>query len=270
MGANAGPAGIGHRRGSASGRGTFGDTGGSWLRNELPCSLVFVAASDAVSAEFIEAVEHEFPQLDIQMVSQLSEIDVEFRHPVALFLVDSSLLANLDAMMRRYARRHPRAAAAVVFEDMDGAMSNLALIFRSDRARGVLPMNLTMDVWLAALRLLLCGGEYVPTSLLKACPRNCTLFKALPPDDSIEAPGSDHTGSAADDVVHELTLREMEVAELMARGAQNKVIAAGLGLSENTVKIHVGSVIRKLRASNRTEAAANFLRALGQRPGEGR
>ena len=48
---------------------------------------------------------------------------------------------------------------------------------------------------------------------------------------------------------------------MMARGAKNKGIAADLGLSEHTVKIHVGNIMRKLRARNRTEAVANLLRS---------
>jgi DNA-binding NarL/FixJ family response regulator len=39
---------------------------------------------------------------------------------------------------------------------------------------------------------------------------------------------------------------------------QNKVIAAALKLSENTVKIHLHNIIRKLGAHNRTEAAAMY------------
>jgi two-component system, NarL family, response regulator YdfI len=51
-----------------------------------------------------------------------------------------------------------------------------------------------------------------------------------------------------------LTPREIEVLRAMAEGLGNKEIAARLGISENTVKFHVGSVLGKLGAESRTQA----------------
>jgi two-component system nitrate/nitrite response regulator NarL len=51
--------------------------------------------------------------------------------------------------------------------------------------------------------------------------------------------------------VHELTRRETEVAGLVSQGLANKVVAAQLGVTEGTVKIHLHSIYRKLRVSNR-------------------
>jgi len=51
-----------------------------------------------------------------------------------------------------------------------------------------------------------------------------------------------------------LTVRELQVLELIARGKANKQIGATLGLSEDTVKGHLRSIMDKLGASNRTHA----------------
>jgi DNA-binding NarL/FixJ family response regulator len=52
-----------------------------------------------------------------------------------------------------------------------------------------------------------------------------------------------------------LTRREHEVLELIARGRSNKRIAFELGISEKTVKTHVGHVLAKLGVTDRTQAA---------------
>jgi two-component system, NarL family, response regulator YdfI len=57
-----------------------------------------------------------------------------------------------------------------------------------------------------------------------------------------------------------LTLREREVLEMMMEGLSNKEIAAHLNISAHTVKFHISSILGKLGASSRTEAAAIGLR----------
>jgi two-component system, NarL family, response regulator LiaR len=58
-----------------------------------------------------------------------------------------------------------------------------------------------------------------------------------------------------------LTPREREVLELIGRGLSNKRIALELGVSEKTVKTHVGHVLAKLGVSDRTQAALYAVRA---------
>ena len=51
-----------------------------------------------------------------------------------------------------------------------------------------------------------------------------------------------------------LTPRERQVLELVSEGMPNKAIAHNLGISEHTVKFHLGSLMGKLGAESRTEA----------------
>ncbi|GIW06944.1 MAG: DNA-binding response regulator [Dehalococcoidia bacterium] len=54
----------------------------------------------------------------------------------------------------------------------------------------------------------------------------------------------------------QLTPRELEVLREMGRGLRNKEIARALGISERTVKFHIGIIFQKLGVGSRTEALA--------------
>lgn len=56
-----------------------------------------------------------------------------------------------------------------------------------------------------------------------------------------------------------LTARELEVLQMLARGLTNKQIGSALDISDNTVRNHVNSIIEKLEVSDRTEAATTAI-----------
>jgi len=62
--------------------------------------------------------------------------------------------------------------------------------------------------------------------------------------------------------VNNLTAREKDVLELLVKGYQDREISDALGIAVSTAKNHVKSILSKLNASNRTEAA-NIARELG-------
>lgn len=58
----------------------------------------------------------------------------------------------------------------------------------------------------------------------------------------------------SDDPVEPLTLRELEVLTLVAKGANNQKIADELFVKEVTVKTHLNSIFKKLKVTSRTQA----------------
>jgi two-component system NarL family response regulator len=57
----------------------------------------------------------------------------------------------------------------------------------------------------------------------------------------------------------DLTPRESEVLELIAKGLSNKEIGVRLGVAEVTVKLHVSNLFSKLRVTDRTKAVTTAL-----------
>jgi len=51
------------------------------------------------------------------------------------------------------------------------------------------------------------------------------------------------------------TLRQAEVVQALRKGKANKIIAYELNLRESTVKVHIRNIMKKLKATNRTEVA---------------
>jgi DNA-binding NarL/FixJ family response regulator len=65
---------------------------------------------------------------------------------------------------------------------------------------------------------------------------------------------------AADTVFSPLTPREVEILDCVARGNSNKEIARLLSISDQTVKNHITSILRKLAVNDRTQAVIYALR----------
>lgn len=66
-------------------------------------------------------------------------------------------------------------------------------------------------------------------------------------------------GSDTDDLFMPLSPREMEILKLVTKGLSNKEIAYQLGISHQTVKNHMTSILRKLDVGDRTQAAVYAL-----------
>ena len=77
-------------------------------------------------------------------------------------------------------------------------------------------------------------------------------------DDRTEKPGSrGGLGSAREDE------REEQILKALVRGQSNKMIARMCCVTEATVKVHMKSILRKIRVANRTQAAIWALKNAG-------
>jgi DNA-binding NarL/FixJ family response regulator len=54
---------------------------------------------------------------------------------------------------------------------------------------------------------------------------------------------------------HQLSEREIQILKDLVKGHANKVIARTYDITEATVKVHVRTILRKIRVGNRTQAA---------------
>ncbi len=110
-------------------------------------------------------------------------------------------------------------------------------------AVGFMDKSMNPLVMLNAVRLVLSGGTYVPSSVLFGRQARGSVNSSLRPYASWSR--SSTLG---------LTRRQHDVLRLLARGMRNKDIARELDLAEGTVKVHVSAIIKALKVSNRTEA----------------
>jgi DNA-binding NarL/FixJ family response regulator len=94
--------------------------------------------------------------------------------------------------------------------------------------------------FISAIGLVASGGTFVPKEF---------LFVDRPADETAESRRASRSA--------QLTGRELEVLALVKQGKPNKLIAHSLNVSQATAKVHVRNLMRKMGATNRTQAAMN-------------
>lgn len=122
-----------------------------------------------------------------------------------------------------------------------GGSADAASLLRQG-AQAVLPGNATGAQIAAAIEAVVAGLTVIRTDQLES----------LLPVESVH--------EAAESLPEALTPREIEVLRALGEGLANKEIAARLGISEHTIKFHVGSIMSKLGAGTRTEAVTIGIR----------
>ena len=135
-------------------------------------------------------------------------------------------------------------------------------------ARGFIPKRTSNDILFQAIRMVMSGGVYVPPMALEGVAepiRGVSVFNhqslggfnhtpLRPATRRVAVSGSRAAGRFQGLSELRLTPRQSDVLDLLLQGQPNKLIARELGLSVETVKDHVASLLRTLGVSSRTQA----------------
>ncbi len=149
---------------------------------------------------------------------------------------------------RAIRRTHQQTGIVLLSSSMDGQQ-----VVKSIRAgvAAYLPRNVS---WERLLRTLyqVERGDYPINELVLSLPdvaaQVIAAFRQLTVDEDAQS------------IYSPLSPRELQVLELVASGRTNKEIAANLDISNQTVKNHVSSILRKIAVNDRTQAVVYAMR----------
>jgi two-component system response regulator DegU len=206
---------------------------------------VFVISQQSL---FQQAVEHAFSDTDDIIILASTGINNEVLKAidnlppdVALLDLDGQADGGID-LARRIKQRSPNIGVVVLTSNPDDnqlfqALKAQAVAYMSKELTGVQLIETVRRVY---------RGEHPINEALTTRPRVAEhvlqQFQEL------------SSRSEAEPFISPLTPREIEILQYIAQGFLNKQIAAELGISEQTIKNHVTSILRKLNANARTEA----------------
>jgi DNA-binding NarL/FixJ family response regulator len=120
-------------------------------------------------------------------------------------------------------------------------------------ASAYFPKDVSPRRLIEAIRLVYQGSYVVEDRVLEKAQVGAWLLAQF---EGVESDSVDELGS----LLVPLSPREMEILQYIAQGNSNKEIAYELGISRQTVKNHMTSILRKLAVNDRTQAAIYALR----------
>ncbi|MGW4962370.1 response regulator [Nonomuraea sp. NPDC004186] len=167
---------------------------------------------------------------------QALRLVAELRPDVVLMDLRMPVMDGVEAT-RRIARAHPEVAVVVLTTYDDDRSVDSALLAG---ACGYLTKDAGRAEIAAALRSAAAGQSTFSAAVSRRLVD--ALSRAAPPPVSACPDG--------------LTVREVEVLRLVARGMSNAEIGSALFIAETTVKTHINNAFAKIGVRNRTEAAA--------------
>jgi two-component system, NarL family, nitrate/nitrite response regulator NarL len=139
------------------------------------------------------------------------------------------------AGLRHLRKQFPKSRLVILTSELSTKRLTTALETGID---GYLMSDLSPEALTQSLNLVLLGEKVFPTSLAALLIRGSV-------DNVIDLPGNRRG----------LSERENQILHCLLKGESNKMIANRLGITEATVKVHLKTVLRKIDAANRTQAA---------------
>jgi two-component system, NarL family, nitrate/nitrite response regulator NarL len=169
----------------------------------------------------------------------LPEIEGGLRPHLLVSVLDGSGDTFQNATLQRIRSIVPECRVVLIASNISSALLARALDWG---VNALLPRDMSMEVLVRSLHLVMLGQNIFPTS---ASAPPCD-----PSDSALPA-----MKIAALQSIRRLSDRERHVLHYLLAGHSNKMIARQLNVSEATVKVHMKSLLRKLNVRNRTQAA---------------
>jgi two-component system nitrate/nitrite response regulator NarL len=167
---------------------------------------------------------------------------------VALFIVDGNQPATRVIEAARQIRQQcPKARIVALAEQFD--LGFLQVGYEAG-VNGFCLAASEPDVLIASLELVMLGETFVPAAVIRMAMAQSCQSREKPHE-----AGSNLETTPSEPRSGKLSNRESEILNCLRDGAPNKVIARQLDVTEATVKVHVKSILRKIGAANRTQAA---------------
>lgn len=207
----------------------------------------------------LNTAAREFAVLPISAAGEITEAATD-NAGLVLLNVGFALLSDawVEEEIRTIADRMPQVPLILLCDSEDIGQVTEAL---GRGVRGYIPTTFNPRVAVEAMRLVHAGGTFVPASALKQCGNGHRRIEgeqgdagepAAPAAEAAAPPTEAGNGEA---LLRELTPRQREVLRLLCEGKPNKIIAHALHMQEGTVKVHVRQIMKKLKATNRTQVA---------------
>ena len=169
--------------------------------------------------------------------------------------------ANGDDAVALYAEHAPDIALLdIQMPGRDGLSAAREILERDPAARVVFLTTFSDDEYIVSALKLGARGYLIKTDVAAIPPALAQVMdgKRVLEGKAIEDINFD--GARRPAAFASLTDREFEVAELIARGLDNKEIAATAYMGEGTVRNHISSILAKMGLRNRTQIAIAYLR----------